>query len=382
MSARLSSQIAVFGPPDRRLGDMLGTLGARVVAAPTAQLATYASPSPRPDIVIVDVRDGSGFPEGVPVLRRRYPDAALILLAASLEPALMLEAMRAGITECLTDPVTEEALLAAIGRLAAQRQPASNGDVFVFIGAKGGIGTTTLAVNAATALARGGERTLYIDLHVAGGDAAIFLGAEPRFSVTDALDNIHRLDEALFKTLIVSTGAKVDLLASSGQSVVWSTDAKRIQRLLEFVRRYYRFIVIDAARSDATVLDSLESATRIVLVTNQELATLKNGSRMASMLRQRYGGNRVTVVANRFDASADISHHDIERVIGSSVKHAVPNDYRASLEALTQGTPLILRNHTRMVGAIDALARDLAGLPAPAVSVKGTGFLGLLTGRR
>ena len=60
----------------------------------------------------------------------------------------------------------------------------------------------------------------------------------------------------------------------------------------------------------------------------------------------------------------------------------MPNDYRASLEALTQGTPLILRNHTRMVGAIDALARDLAGLPAPAVSVKGTGFLGLLTGRR
>lgn len=382
MSTRLSSQIVVIGQPDRRLTEMLAGLGARVASVPTDQVATYTAPGIRPDVVILDVREGNGLPDGIGVLRRRYPDTALVLLSTALDPTLMLEAMRSGITECLTEPLTEDALVAALGRVSSQKQPEVAGDIYAFIGAKGGVGTTTLAVNAATALARRGDRTLYIDLHVAGGDAAVFLGAEPRFSVTDVLDNIHRLDDSLFKTLIVSTSAKVDLLASSTQSVAWNADPKRIDRLLEFVKRCYRFIVIDAARSDATVLDSLERVTRVVLVTNQELATLRNGSRMASLLRQRYGASRVMVVANRFDAGADITEKDIERVIGSSVRHAVPNDYRASLDALTHGTPLILRNHTRLVGPIDALARDLAGLPAPTPAAKGTGLLGLLTGKR
>ena len=76
-----------------------------------------------------------------------------------------------------------------------------------FVGAKGGVGTTTVAVNVATALAKlaGTERTLLIDLHVANGDAAVFLGAEPRFSIVDALENTHRLDEAFFRGLIVRT---------------------------------------------------------------------------------------------------------------------------------------------------------------------------------
>lgn len=382
MSQRLSSSIVVFGQSDRGLTELLASLGARVTASAADQMATFAMVGAAPDVAIIDVRRLPGLPEGTATFRRRYAACPLVLVCAALDPALMLEAMRSGINECVPEPLNEDALAAAIDRVTAQRQPDVNGDVYAFVGAKGGIGTTTLAVNAATSLAKR-ERTLYIDLHATGGDAAVFLGAEPRFSVIDALENIHRLDEALFKTLIVSTNAKVDLLASSNQTMGWSVDAKRIRPLLEFVRRHYRYVILDCPRSDPAVLEALEAAGRIVLVTNQELATLRSSSRMATMLRQRYGGNRVMVVANRFDSGSDISHQDIERVLGGSVRHSVPSDYRASIEALTQGTPLILRNHTRMVGAIDALARDLAGLPAQtAVTVRGTGLLGKLTGKR
>ena len=75
--------------------------------------------------------------------------------------------------------------------------------VFAFIGAKGGVGTSTLAVNTAASLARDNKgQVLLIDLHHSQGDAAIFLGAEPRFSVIDALENSHRLDEALFRSMV------------------------------------------------------------------------------------------------------------------------------------------------------------------------------------
>ena len=120
----------------------------------------------------------------------------------------MLEAMRAGVNECVAEPLQAAELETAVTRLLAHKQPVATGQVFAFVGAKGGVGTTTVAVNVATALDRAaGGRTLLVDLHLAHGDAAVFLGVEPRFSVVDALENIHRFDEAFFKGLVVQSPA-------------------------------------------------------------------------------------------------------------------------------------------------------------------------------
>jgi pilus assembly protein CpaE len=372
----------VFGARDRALTEMLGTLGVNAVSKPVDDLDSIPAGGRRPDVAVIDVRDGNRLPEGIAGFRRRYPDAPVVLVCSSLDPTLILEAMRAGISECVTEPLSPEVFEAALGRVVAQKAPEATGDVFAFLGAKGGIGTTTIAVNTASALAQSRQPTLYIDLHVAYGDAAVFLGAEPRFSVVDALENIHRLDAALFKTLVVSTNGGVDLLASSTQGVVWAPDAQRIRRLLDFARSQYRYVVVDCPRSDATILDALEASSRIILVANQELATLRSGTRMAAMLRQRYRAERVMVVVNRFDSVADIGHDDVERVIGSAVKHVVPSDYRASLAAQNRGKPLVLSNHTKMANSLDALARELGGLKSKEPQVRNTGLFGRLTGKR
>jgi pilus assembly protein CpaE len=382
MTLRSSVQlVAVFSVGNSGVADLLRSLGANVVTGAMGDLSSFNAGSHAPELVVLDVREMNRLPEGVAVLKRRYPDASMVLVCAALEPALILDAMRAGISECVTEPLTAESLAAAIERVIGQKSTDGVGDLFAFLGAKGGIGTTTIAINIATALARAKQRTLYIDLHLAYGDAAVFFGAEPRFSIVDALENIHRLDEALFKTLVTTTSAGVDLLASSSQAAVWNVDVKRVGRLLDFVRQHYRYVVVDCPRSDANILDALEASTRIVLVANQELATLRSGSRMAAALRQRYRPERVMVVVNRFDSSAEIGHDDVERVIGSSVKYLVPSDYRSSLEALNRGKPLILKNHSRVASSLDAIARELGGLQRPE-STKGSGLFGRLTGRR
>ena len=135
----------------------------------------------------------------------------------------MLEAMRAGVNEWVADPLTAAELNAAIERVTLDSHVASvQGQIFAFVGAKGGVGTTTIAVNVATALAQAAndERTLLMDFHLSYGDAAVFLGAEPRFSVADAMENTHRLDEAFFESLVVQTkAAGVHLLASAERAV-------------------------------------------------------------------------------------------------------------------------------------------------------------------
>src|SRR5437867_9173466 len=110
----------------------------------------------------------------------------------------MLEAMRAGVTECIPEPLTQGALETAVGRVMVQRTAPVEGRVFAVVGAKGGVGATTIAVNFAEAIARVAGETLLVDLNVATGDAAVFLGVDPRFTVIDALENTQRLDENFF----------------------------------------------------------------------------------------------------------------------------------------------------------------------------------------
>ena len=211
--------VTIVGSQDRVLEDRLRSAGMR----PTS-VASVSADDARASVERA-ARRRRARPAGAGAdsadsgsVKRQHPDTGLIIVASTLDPALMLEAMRAGVTECVTE-IERGDLEAAITRLVAQRASPVAGEVFVFIGAKGGVGTTTAAVNIATALSKIGT-TLLIDLHLAGGDAALFLGADPHFSVMDALENTHRLDAAFFRGLVSHTKAGPDLLASADRAVM------------------------------------------------------------------------------------------------------------------------------------------------------------------
>jgi pilus assembly protein CpaE len=290
------------------------------------------------------------------------------------------------VNECVTHPVSVTELQAALKRLAGNLSAPTRGDVFAIIGAKGGVGATTVAVNLASALAGSSpDSTLLIDLNIACGDAAVFLGAEPRFSVLDALENVQRLDEAYFRGLVVRSKSGLDLLGASGRTVSTAFDAARLRMLLEFASQTHRFVVLDVPRSDTTTLDALESATKIVLVANQELATVRSASRMAASLRQRYGRDRLALVLTRTDRRAEIGHEDVERTVGMEVRHTFPSDYRAALHAMNKGRPIVLDNHNELSGAFAAFARELGGIQDADSSSKGGrggSLFGLLSPRR
>ena len=319
----------------------------------------------QPGLLVLDLRDQSQIPPALTLLKRQHPTTGVLLVASQLDPGLMLEAMRAGVNEVITHPVSPTELQTAIKRLVGNLVPAARGDVFAFIGAKGGVGATTVAVNVATALAKATtEPTLLIDLNIACGDAAVFLGSEPRFSVIDALENVQRLDSAFFNGLVVRSKSGLDFLGASGRPVTANFDGGRIRALLQFASEAHRYTVLDVPRSDTTALDALESATKIILVANQELATVRNASRMAATLRQRYGQARLSLVLTRTDRRAEIGHDDVERTVGMDISNTFPSDYRLALAAMNKGRPLVLDNQNELSRAFIAFARGLAGIPA------------------
>jgi pilus assembly protein CpaE len=213
----------------------------------------------------------------------------------------------------------------------------------------------------------------------------VFLGAEPRFSIVDALENTHRLDEAFLRGLVVRTKSGVDLLSSSDRVASAPIDTRRIRTLLEFCARYYKYIVLDVPRSETAVLDALEVAGRIIVVANQELATVRSASRMAAALRQRYGKDKLSIVLSRADRLAEIGHEDVERAVGARVKHTFPSDYRIALQALNKGRPIALDNHNALSSSLTRFARSLAGVDRtsqgqPAAS--GGSLFGMFSGRK
>jgi CheY-like chemotaxis protein len=250
--------VSVLVGTDRKLPELLVACGARVTTIDLAALKSLASgPAKQPDVIVVDVRERSSIPAELADVKRQHPSTGILIVLARLDGGLILEAMRAGASECLADPITQEELERAFARIAAQRPVPRRGDVFAVIGAKGGVGATTVAVNVASMLNKlRPSGTLLMDLHLTYGDAATFLGVEPRFSTLDALENMHRMDAAFLRSLVTQTKSALHVLPSSDHPVHTPVDVGRMRSLIELAATEFPYVVLDVPRSDAVALDA------------------------------------------------------------------------------------------------------------------------------
>jgi pilus assembly protein CpaE len=348
---------------DEQLLEMLRGSGLKIGQIDAVDFANYSRASDAPSAVVIDVRGNHPqLPPGVPEFRRAHPQSAIVVVVSKLDPQFMLNAMRAGVNECLPEPLTREMIDEALRSVVVGSQPEPAGQVFAFVGAKGGVGTSTLAVNTSAALHKQTKsQALLIDLHLVHGDAALFFGSDPRFSVVDAIENVHRVDESFFSGLVEKTRSGVHVLGSSSRPIHGAMDPQRTRSLLDFAKHKYPYTVLDVPRSDFAMLDALDPVTSIVVITSQEVSALRSATHTAETLRQRYGAARVRVVLNRFDKNAAVATSDIERVLGEPLKHQIPSDYRVAVEAVNTGIPLVLGD-SKLGKAVRALAMDLAGV--------------------
>jgi len=357
----VTGTVGIIGNNDGQLQKLVSAAGMRPLVLHLEQLANASrTAASMPEALLVDVRTDRAILSFVAAIKRRYPSMGIAIVAKALDPELMLESMRAGVTEAIPEPLTAAAIQAAIGRVAVHEAVPVQSRVYAVVGAKGGVGATTIAVNLAAALARVMDDALLVDLNFAAGDAAVFLGVEPRFTIAEALENTHRLDEAFLRSLVVRSRAGLDLLGSSGKITPGTIDSGKLRTLLEFLSRYYHAVVLDVPRLDSVLLDSLSVATGVLVVVNHELPTLRSAHRLVQALKHRYG-ERVGVVVNRSDKNSDIALEDIEKTVGLKARHVFPNDYRQAVAAINKGQPLAEAAQGRLPESFHAFARQLAG---------------------
>src|SRR5262245_66521236 len=122
MSTRLIPEVVVVDPFDRGLEQLLSACGMRSTRCSAAELAALANPSAQqPHVIVVDTRGGRGIPPSMAAINRQHPATGILVVSAESDPALLIEAMRAGANEFLQEPITQAALEPAISRLVAHR---------------------------------------------------------------------------------------------------------------------------------------------------------------------------------------------------------------------------------------------------------------------
>src|SRR5262245_27735520 len=233
----------------KQVARLLRTGGVPVSVADERSLRDGTSP----DVIIVDLR-GEVAPGLTNVERYRHsaPNAGVFAVATAPDPELILQAMRAGANEFFIWPPAEDTFHGAVRRTATRRDAVQGtrppATTFVFFGAKGGTGTTTMAVNCGVEVARLSKRsTVIVDLKPGLGECALFLGVKPRYSVIDAVDNLHRLDREFMKELVVKHKSGLDLLAGSDQfDRPGHADGPAIEELCRLLAREYEYVVLDA----------------------------------------------------------------------------------------------------------------------------------------
>jgi len=320
----------------------------------------------RVDIVVIDARtDLDGAMARAARWRASNP-AGVFAIARDATPDLILQAMRSGANEFFAwpppDTAFHEAMKRAAGRVAATAAPTKSTTI-VFLGAKGGSGTTTVAVNFGVEVARLSKRpTVIVDLKPGVGEIGLFLGVRSRYSLLDALDNLHRLDSEFIKELTTKHKSGLDILTGSDQ---WDrpgpADGPALDEVFRLLSSQYEYLLVDAGcQMTPTAISAIYSADMICLVANPDVPSVRNAQRIIDRIRQLGPcGERVRLLLNRAAEPFPIPRSQIEAAIGHPIDHTFPSDYKTVSAALNSGVPLALTGSTDLAEQFDSFTRRI-----------------------
>jgi pilus assembly protein CpaE len=282
----------------------------------------------------------------------KAPNCSILVSSSSTDGRLILESMRAGAKEFLTEPLRAEDLATALQRV--RRQTAGAGaashkdgcQLFAVAGATGGVGSSSIAVNLACALAADeANSVVLVDLDVALGDADVFLDTIPEYTLADIAQNVERLDLTLLKKSLTVHSSGVHLLPRPMQlEDIRLITPEKLQRVFGLLKTSFTHIVIDLSKSYSEIdMLALRLADETLMVTQLDLPCLRNVVRLLMTLDDDQAmRQKVKVVVNRAGQDGgQISLKKARDTIGRDVYWQVPNDYRVMVEVRNNGVPLL-----------------------------------------
>ena len=370
--------IALIGPNDDRRRAFMSVLSGRQ-STEIQEFNSYPSNldnvpqtiGDRFDVVIIDADSDPDFVYDLVSRICSTSSSSVMCYSAESDVKQAVRFMRAGAREYFTLPLVPAEVAGALTRASIPQAaattaaaPKTNGQVFVFLGTKGGCGVTTIAANFAISVSvESSQSTLLIDLGQPLGDAGLNLGMTTNYSTANALREYGRLDSSFLNTLIAKHDTGLSVLPAPSEFPKDQPPLEAFDRLLAVARQNFNYVVVDVG-SRVDLMDSSmfdESAT-VYLITEVGISEMRNANRFIS---QYFGlrGRSLQIVVNRYSSGALLfDDAQITKALTRPAHWRIPDDYSTARRTRETATPIALEDSS-IANEIRQMARSACGLP-------------------
>lgn len=328
--------------------------------------------TPTPHLIILESRaDFEALLSGLDALAQVCDTTTkVIVIGEANNIALYRELLKRGVSEYLYMPVEPMGLVSAIGDLFSESDAPKLGRVYGFIGAKGGVGSSSIAHNVAWTLARNSDaEVVLVDMDMAFGTASLNFALEPATGIADAVSDAERLDEQMLERLLVQCDDRLRLLAAPALiEAPGEVDGAAIEAVIEVAQRCVPHLVLDIPHlwTDWS-RKALLAADEVVVTAAPDLANLKNAKYLVDLLEQirphdpapRLVLNQVAM-ANR----PEIKPAVFAEALGLEPVISLPFDAKGYGDATNRGRMVTeASRRSATVRAFRNLAESLSGRP-------------------
>ncbi len=344
--------------------DDIEVVGAAASGREGIELATRLEP----DIVLMDINmpemDGIAASEAI---SSQLPNVQVVMMSVQGEADYLRRSMLAGAREFLIKPFSGEELATSIRRvhqLAAQRRvvfappptsvvvapPVKTAKIIVVLGTKGGVGSSTIAVNLAVALREETkERIALVDANFEFGDIGVLLNLPTTRTIADLGGADADIDEELLEGIMTrhASGVQV-LLAPARPEMAELVTPDVLKKALDVMKLMFDYVVVDLWKSfQESIIFLLDAADRILLVSTSDIPAIKN-ARLFFELSDAlgYSQEKTIFILNKEDGRSGVNVKDIQASIKHPIRGVIGKDEKTTTFALNHGTPFVFGQRT------------------------------------
>jgi pilus assembly protein CpaE len=331
-------------------------------------LAVAQPPQPHPDLLVVVL---SPEPERVLACLdtlRSFTQARILVVGPTDDSRLVLRALRAGADDYVAESELDQDLPAALERSRKERAPQEEaaGRAIAVLAPSGGSGSSTLAANIATVLAKEHRSSLLIDLKLETGDLAALLDLKPTHTLAELCLNAERMDRVMFERSLVRHASGVHLLAPPHSFAdIGHVTGEGVAQALHLARSLFPYVVVDLDHSfREEQVQVLRQADLVLLVLRLDFTALRNARRALEYLGQLgVSRDRLRLVVNRYGQPKEVPAAKAEEALGVKIFHYVPDDPKTINRANNNGVPAVLESPSARVSkSLTRLSASINGL--------------------
>ncbi len=306
----------------------------------------------------------------------------VVVIGAANDIALYRELMRRGVSEYLVAPIQPLQLIGAIGGLFNDPSAPFVGRTIAFIGARGGVGSSTIAHNTAYALSeRMASETVIVDFDLPFGTAGLDFNQDPLTGIADALIQPDRLDPVLLDRMMVRCTDKLSLFAAPATlDNDWDVSPEAFEEVAQKIRGTAPYVVLDLPHQwNAWVRRMVIGADEVVVVATPDLASLRNAKNMIDLARAARPNDappRLVLNQMGLPGRPEIPLKDFTNALGISPALVLPFDAKLFGQAANNGQMVVeVGAKSKAADGFQHLAqllakREMLALPAPKAESK------------